>query len=63
MDTEIQSEADSVRQFFAILGHVLPFYLPDYPENQNFEKLKKKPGNIIILLKCTIHNHHMMYGS
>ena len=40
MDTEIQSEADSVRQFFAILGHVLPFYLPDYPENQNFEKLK-----------------------
>ena len=52
-----------MRQFFAILGHVLPFYLPDYPENQNFEKLKKKPGNIIILLKCTINNHHMMYGS
>ena len=29
-------------EFFVILGHFLPFYLPDNPENQNFEKLKTK---------------------
>ena len=29
--------------FFVILDHFLPFYPPDNPKNQNFEKMKKKP--------------------
>ena len=28
-------------EFFVILDHFLPFYLPKNPKNQNFEKLKK----------------------
>ena len=41
----------------------LPFYPPNNPKNQNFEKMKKMPGDIIILHKCTINDNHMMYGS
>ena len=34
------------------------------PENQNFEKMKKKtPEDIIILQMCTINDSHRMYGS
>ena len=33
------------------------------PENQNFEKMKKTPEDIIILDMCTINDSHMMYGS
>ena len=33
------------------------------PENQNFEKMKKAPKDIIILQICTINNSHIMYGS
>ena len=33
------------------------------PENQNFEKMKKSPEDIIILHKCTINDNHMMDGS
>ena len=28
-------------EFFVILGHILPFYPPNNPQNQNFEKMKK----------------------
>ena len=45
--------------FFALL-HPFP---PNNPENQNFEKMKKTPGDIIILHKCTINDNHMIYGS
>ena len=31
----------TVRFFFVILGNFLPYYLPNNPENQNFEKMKK----------------------
>ena len=37
--------------YFIILGYFLPFYAPpppSKPENQNSEKIKKAPGNIII---------------
>ena len=51
------------RQFFLILDHLFPFYPLNNPENQNFEKLKKMPGNIIISHKCTINDNHMMYDS
>ena len=36
-------------------------YLPTNPENQNFEKMKKMAGDIIILDKRTIHSNHIMY--
>ena len=49
--------------FFVILDHFLPFYLPNNPENQNFEKMKNTLGDIINLHKCTINNNNMMYGS
>ena len=48
--------------FFVILGHFLPFDPPNNPKNQNFEKIKKTPGNIIILHLCTTNDDHM-YGS
>ena len=49
---------------FVILGYFLPFHHPDYLENQNFQKLKKKTtttGDIIFHM-CTINENHMMYG-
>ena len=56
-----------------IFCHFLPFYPPNNPENQNFEKLKKThththtdtktPGDIIILHICTKNYDHMMYAS
>ena len=32
-------------------------------ENQNLEKMKKKPGDAIILHMCIINDNHIMYGS
>ena len=53
---------------FLILDNFCPFtplfpLPPNNPENQNFEKMKKTPGDIIILHKCTINDNHMIYGS
>ena len=48
---------------FAILDCFLPFYPPNNPKNQNFEKMKKPPGDIITLHMCTIKDNHMTYGS
>ena len=42
--------------FFALLP-------PNNPENQNFENIKKMPGDIIIFHMCTINENHIMYGS
>ena len=50
-------------EFFVILDYFLHFYPLNNPENQNFEKMKKIPGDIIILHMCTINQNHMMYGS
>ena len=49
-------------EFFGILGHFLPFQLPDNPEIKIL-KLKKTSGNIIILHICTINDNDMMYSS
>ena len=46
-----------------ILGHFLPFYSPKHPKKQNFEKMKKIAGDIIILLVRTKNQNHMMHGS
>ena len=48
---------------FLILDHFLPFFPPNNPENQNFEKMKKTPGDIILSCKCTINDNHLMYDS
>ena len=51
-------------RIFVILERFLPFYPPNNPKNQNFEKKTKKfPEDIIILHRCTINDNHMMYGS
>ena len=55
-----------------IFRHLGPFFLPFYappppprnnPKNQNFEKMKKLPGDIIILHRHTINDNHIMYDS
>ena len=48
---------------FVILYRFFPFYPPNDTENQNFETMKKIPGDIINLPMCTINDYHMMYGS
>ena len=42
--------------FFALLP-------PNSPKNENFEKMKKMPGDIIILHMSTKNYDQMMYGS
>ena len=49
-------------EFLVILDHFLPFYHPNNPKNQSFEKLKKMPGDTIILHMCTINYNRMMYS-
>ena len=50
------------RENFVNLDH--PFVpRPNNLKYQNFEKVKKTPGNVIILHMCTINENHMMYGS
>ena len=50
-----------------IIFHFGPFFVllppPKNPKNQNFEKMKKTPGNIIMLNMCTQNYDQMMYGS
>ena len=43
--------------FFALLQH------PNNPKNQNFEKMKKTPGDIIILQMYTLNGNRIMHGS
>ena len=50
-------------KLFVILDRFLPFYPPNNPKNQNFERMKKAAGDIIILHRCTINDNHMMHGS
>ena len=57
----------SVRDIF--FCHYGPFFCsltplpPNNLENQNFEKLKKKLGDIIILHKCSKNHDHMLHCS
>ena len=43
-----------------ILGHFLPFYPSKNQKNQNFEKMKKTPGDII-LHKCAKNHDHKLH--
>ena len=40
-----------------------PFTPPNNPKNQNFENMRKLPGDIILLHMCNIDENHIMYGS
>ena len=44
-------------------GLFFPFYFPSSPKNKNYTKMKKTPGDIIILHMCTKNYDYMMYGS
>ena len=44
------------------MDYFLPFYPPNSPKNQNFEKMKKTPGDIILHM-CTKNYDQMMYSS
>ena len=48
---------------FLILDYFLHFYLPNNPKNENFKKIKKTPGDVIILHKFTKNHDHMVYWS
>ena len=50
------------RQFFCHSGSFFAL-CPMNPENQNFGKMRKPPGDIIILHMCTVIDNHMMYGT
>ena len=60
MVLEIWSMTDRIFSHFGPFFALLP---PNNPENQNFEKMKKMPGDIIISHKCSINDNHMMYNS
>ena len=60
MVPEIWSDTDRICCYF---GHFLPFYPLKNSKNQNFEKMKKAPGAIIIFHMCTQNHDHMMYAS
>ena len=52
----MECERPNVLSFWSMLS-------PNNMENQNFEKMKKMPGDIINLLGCTINENYMMYSS
>ena len=43
-----------------IMGQFLPFYAKNL-KNQNFEKMKKTAGDVILHM-CTKSHNHMRYG-
>ena len=49
--------------FLVIFGQFFPFYPPNSPKNENITKLKKTPGDIVILHKCTKNHDHGLYCS
>ena len=53
---EISSVTDTIFCHFGLFFALLP---SSNPENQNFEKMKKHPGDIIIFHMSTINQNHM----
>ena len=60
MVPEIWNATDRILFHFQLYFAVL---YPKNPTNENFEKMKKNPEDIIILHMRTINDNHMMYGS
>ena len=52
-----------IQLLFLILGYFFPFYPPNRSKNYNFEKMKKTPGEVIVLHTCKKNYDKMMYGS
>ena len=50
-------------EFFIISSYFLPFYPPNNTKNQNFEKMIKTPGGIIILNVSAMKENHMINDS
>ena len=48
------------QNFFSFWTIYCPFTPPDNPENQNFDKMKKAPADIIILQMWTLSENYMM---
>ena len=63
MVPEIWSVTDTTFCHFRPFLALIPLPPPNNPKNQNFEKMEKTPGDIIILYMCVINNKHVMYGS
>ena len=57
------SDMERDGQNFLSFWAIFPLLPPNNPKNQNFEKMKKKPGNFIILHKCTKNHVHMLHCS
>ena len=53
----------ATEEFFLIFGPFFAFLLPLTTWKIKILKNEKKPGNIIVLHRCTINENHMMYGS
>ena len=53
----------ATHRIFCHFRPFLPFYTTNDLENQNFEKMKEKPGDITILQICNVNNNLVMYGS
>ena len=51
-----------IPKIWSTADRIFSCFGPNSPENQNCEKLKKTPGDIIILHKSTIKDNHMIYG-
>ena len=51
------------RQCFVLLGNFLPFHPPWRPRKSKFWKTEKTPGDIILHIRITINDNHMMCGS
>ena len=60
MIPEIPGTTDRTFCYFKPFFALLP---PNNPKSQNFEKIKKSPGDIITLHMCAINDNHIMYGS
>ena len=45
------------------MGYFFALLPPSSPKNENIKRLKKIPGDNIILLKCTKNHDHMLYCS
>ena len=50
------------KNFLSFSAIFCPFTTPNNPENQNFEKMKKASGDVIILNLCNKKHNHMMYA-
>ena len=50
---------DGCNCYFSFCAIFCPF---NRPKNQNLKKMKKTPGDIIILRMCTKNYDHMMYS-